>query len=150
MSTTPEQVRPRSSAFSRYFFVFLIGLLIGAIAVVMLLRTLESRKTWQDRWHDAAMHVMNAHTKTLEEKASQNRCGATDILPDLQTLRTLANDLEPAFPDLRDDERFVKHASGLRATLDGALSAPPINCEGVTAVAAKIGESCKSCHQDFR
>ena len=63
---------------------------------------------------------------------------------------TLSDDLERAFPDLSDDERFVKQASGMRATLDGALSAPPINCEGVNAVAAKIGESCKGCHQDFR
>lgn len=150
MSTTPEQARPKSSALSRYFFVFIIGLAIGAISVVMLLRTIEGRKTWQDRWHDAAMHVMNAHTNTLKEKVTQNRCGATDILPSLRTLREITNDLEPAFPDLRDDERFTKHASAMRATLDGALAAPPINCEGVNAVTAKIGETCKGCHQDFR
>jgi hypothetical protein len=150
MSTTSEPIRPKSSAFSRYFFVFLIGLVIGAICVVTLLRTLDARKTWQDRWHEAAMHVMNAQTRTLEDKVAQNRCGATDILPSLQALRSLANDLEPAFPGLRDDERFVKHASALRAALDGAMSPPPMNCEAVGAVVKKIDETCMACHQEFR
>ena len=63
---------------------------------------------------------------------------------------TLANDLEPAFGDLREDARFRKHASGLRATLDSTLAAPPLNCAGVSAAIGKVGEACKACHQDFR
>ena len=150
MSITPDQARPKSSAFGRYFFVFLLGAVLGAIAVVMLMRTWDGRKTWQDRWHGAAMHTMNAHFNTLQGKVKENRCGATDTLPHLQTLRTVANDFEPAFPDLRDDERFVKHASDMRAALDDALSAPPINCEGVGAIITKVDDGCDSCHQDFR
>lgn len=149
MSATPEQARPAGNAFKRYFFVLLIGLAIGAIATVMLLRTLESRKTWRDRWPHATMQSMSAHMNQLEEKAKQNRCAATDILPDLQVLRALTNDLEPAFPGLADDERFGKHASDMRATLDAALAAPPINCDGVNAALKKAGENCKACHQDF-
>jgi len=38
----------------------------------------------------------------------------------------------------------------MRATLDGGLGAPPVNCEGVRAATSKIGEGCKACHQDFR
>jgi hypothetical protein len=147
MSTTPEQIRPKSSAFSRYFFVLLLGLVLGAVATVMLLRALEARK---DHFHGSVMHVQEWHLKQLGAKASENRCAATDTIPHLKALRTMADDIEPAFPGERDDERFVKHASTMRATLDTALGAPPINCEGVNATAAKIGESCKGCHQDFK
>ena len=147
MSTTPDPTRPRSSAFGRYFFVFLLGLVIGAIAVVMLMRSLDARR---DHFPDSVMHVQQWHLQQLGTKAAQNRCNATDIIPHLKGLRTMADDLEHAFPDLGDDERFAKQASGMRATLDAALSAPPINCEGVNAVANRIGETCKGCHQDFR
>lgn len=147
MSTPPEQIHPKSSAFSRYFFVFLLGLVIGAIAVVMVMRALNERR---DHFPDSVMHVQEWHLKQLGTKVAENHCNATDVIPHLKGLRTMADDLERAFPGLSDDERFVKQAGGMRATLDAALSAPPLNCEGVNAVTAKIGESCKGCHQDFR
>ena len=144
MSTTPA---PKSSNASRYLFLFLIGLVIGVVATVMALRAINARK---DHFHEAVMHVQQWHVKQLKANVEQNRCGATDTLPHLQALRTLANDVEPAFPDLRDDQRFVQHASHLRAALDGALATPPMNCPGVTAIAGKVNEACKGCHQDFR
>jgi hypothetical protein len=147
MSTTPDQIKPKSSAFSRYFFVFMLGAVLGAIGVVMLLRSLEARK---DHFPTSLMQLQAWHMKQLDEKAKENRCAATDIIPHLKALRVTADDIELAFPDERDDERFVKHASAMRASLDGALSAPPINCEGVNATAAKIGENCKGCHQEFK
>ena len=140
----------RSSNASRYLFLFLIGLVIGIISVVMVLRAIEGRKTWQDHFPDATMRVMDAHVKQLAASAAANRCSATDVLPHLQTLRYLANDPELAFPGLKDDERFTKHASGLRATLDEVLATPPLGCPGVEAAIKQVGESCKACHQDFR
>jgi cytochrome c556 len=153
MSTTPEAnpaTPAKPSAASRYLFVFLVGLVIGAIAVVMILRTVEAKKTWQDRYPVAVMDLFQAHVAQLKASTEANRCSATDILPHLQALRTVANDIEPAFGDLREDARFSKHASDLRAVLDSTLAAPPLNCAGVTAAAGKIGEACKACHQDFR
>lgn len=144
MSTTPA---PKSSNASRYLFLFLIGLAIGVVATVMALRAIDARK---DPFHESVMHVQQWHVKQLRANVEQNRCGATDTLPHLQTLRWLANDVEPAFPDLRDDPRFVQHASQLRAALDGALATPPLNCPGVAAIAGKVNEACKACHQDFR
>lgn len=135
---------------SRYFFLFLIGLVMGAVSVVMLLRTWEARKTWEDHFPHATMHLMQAHTAQLDATRQANRCKATDVVQHVQTLRALANDLEPAFPGLKDDDRFGQHASLLRETLDGATLNLPQDCAGVEVLTKKIGESCKACHQDFR
>ena len=138
------------SAASRYLFLFLIGLVVGALAVVMILRSIEARKTWEDHYPEAAMTMMQAHMAKLKGSAEANRCGATDILPHIQALRMVSNDLEPAFGGLNEDQRFGKHASQLRAELDGVLAAPPLNCTGLVKATDKIGEACKACHQDFR
>lgn len=139
--------RKPPSAASRYLFLFLVGLVIGVVATVMAMRALDARS---DHFPDSVMHVQQWHLDHLRSAVEQNRCNATDTLPHLQALRIMADDIEPAFEDLRDDERFVKHASRLRATLDDARASPPLNCAGVGTVAGKVGEACKACHQDFR
>ena len=102
---------------ARYFFLFLVGLVAGVICTVMAMRALEARK---DPFHESVMHVQQWHMGQLKANTEQNRCNATDTLPHLQALRTMADDIEPAMPDLRDDERFAKAASQLRAALDSA------------------------------
>ena len=145
---TPARKPP--SAASRYLFVFLLGLVIGIVAVVMLMRSLEARKTWRDHYPQALMHLLSAQTAQLRADSEANRCSPTDTLPYLKSLRSLGNDFERALPGLRDDQRFVSHAAQFRATLDAALASPPLGCEGVRQAAGKVGEACKACHQDFR
>jgi hypothetical protein len=159
MSTPPDATphahrasppgKPPSAA-ARYLFVLVLGLVLGAMAVVMLLRTLEARRTWQDHYPEAAMHLLSAHSAQLRDALAANRCAATDVLPHLQALRTLGNDLEPAFADLRDDKRFATHAGKFRGTIDDALASPPLNCAGLKATTEAIGADCKACHRDFR
>ena len=144
------QANQKPSAAGRYLFLFLLGLVLGIVAVVMLLRTLEGRKTWQDHYPEATMQLLSAHMAQLQDKLKANRCSPTDVLPHLQALRSLGNDFEPAFTDAREDQRFVAHAGQFRATLDAALGSPPLNCKSASDIAGKIGESCKACHQDFR
>ena len=132
---------------ARYFFLFAVGLVAGVVGTVMAMRAIDART---DHFHEGVMEVMSWHAGQLKANTAQSRCAATDTLPHLQAMRTMANDIESAFPDLRDDTRFGKHASDLRATLDGALSSPPLNCAGVGTTLASIGEDCKACHQDFR
>jgi hypothetical protein len=139
--------RPSGNAAMRYLFLFLLGLVVGAMGTVMALRSLDARK---DHFPESVMHVFGAHMDMLDRNVAQNRCAATDTLPQLQALRTMANDIEPAFGDLRDDERFAGHASDLRAALDRALATPPIACAGVQAAMKDIGGACKACHRDFR
>src|SRR3546814_9266569 len=100
MSTPPEAnpAKPaKPSAASRYLFVFLVGLVIGAVALVMILRTVEARKTWQDHYPHAAMHLFDSHIAQLQASTEPNRCSPTDTLPPLQALRLVANHPAPAF-----------------------------------------------------
>lgn len=146
----PAPPKKPASAASRYLFVFLVGLVVGIVAVVMLMRTLESRKTWQDHYPDSLMHLMHAQSDQYDMALKANRCTSADLLPRLQSLRSLANDLEPAFPDLREDQRFVGHAGAMRGALDAAIAAPPADCAAAAAAIEKVGESCGGCHQDFK
>ena len=152
MSMPPDAAKPnpKPSAAGRYLFLFLLGLVLGIVAVVMLMRTLEGRKTWQDHYPDAVMHLLSAHMGQLQGNLEANRCNPTDTLPHLQAMRSLGNDFEPALTALREDQRFIGHAGKFRATLDAALASPPLNCAGAGETAKAIGEACKACHQDFR
>lgn len=138
------------STASRYLFVFLLGLAIGIVLLIVSLRAWDARKTWQDRYPNAAMQVMQAHVEQLRATTLANRCAATDTLPHFKALRELANDLEPAFPDLRDDQGFATSARGLRGSLDQALASPPLNCAGVSAALESVGENCSTCHKAYR
>lgn len=145
MSNVDPNRRP--SNFGRYLFLLLLGLILGAVATVMALRAIEARK---DHFPDALMHVQQWHMGQLKADMEQNRCNATDVLPHLQALRMTANDLDAAFPELGDDQRFTAASTAMRAAMDKAVSAPPLTCEGVGAAMKEIGETCKGCHQDFR
>lgn len=140
----PPSAPARRGNGSRYLFMALLGLVVGAIASVMIMRAIEQRR---DPYPEAVMHVMSAHMKALKNDVLQNRCAATDAIPHLQAVRMLANDIEPAFGDMRGDEKFANYASDLRATADAALASPPMNCAGLQAAAAKIGEACETCHR---
>ncbi|MBN8263619.1 MAG: cytochrome c [Xanthomonadales bacterium] len=145
MSSVDPNRRPSNAG--RYLFLLILGLVLGVVATVMAMRTLEQRK---DHFPEALMHVQQWHMGQLKGDMEQNRCNATDVLPHLQALRLSANDLEAAFPDLRDDARFKTAASAMRAAADKAVANPPLTCEGVGAAMKSLGESCKACHQDFR
>lgn len=136
-----------SSHASRYLFVLIAGLLIGAVATVMLVRAVSAR---QDPFPDSLMQVMAKQSQLLRNNQQQNRCSSAEIAPRLQTLRLLSNDLDLAFPGLRDDSRFQQHASQFRSTLNDALATPPADCRMLAAVNQRIGTDCKACHQDFR
>ena len=145
MSNADPNRRPSNA--SRYLFLLILGLVLGAVATVMALRALEQRK---DHFPDALMHVQQWHMGQLKTDMEQNRCNATDILPHLQALRMTATDLDAALPDLRDDQRFTTASSAMRATMDKVIANPPLTCEGLGAAMKDIGETCKGCHQDFK
>lgn len=144
--SSPDPNRRPSNA-GRYLYLLVLGLALGAIATVMALRALEQRK---DHFPEALMQVQAWHMDQLSKDKQQNRCNATDILPHLQALRMTATDIDAAFADLRDDQRFGTASSAMRATMDKIIANPPLTCEGVGAAMKEIGQSCKGCHQDFK
>lgn len=137
---------PPSNA-SRYLFVLIAGLVIGAVTTVMLVRAIHAR---QDPFPDSLMQVMAKQSQLLRKSHAQSRCTTTDVTPRLQAMRLLSNDLDLAFPSLRDDSRFQQHASQLRTTLNDAIATPPADCAALAALNQQIGDDCKACHQDFR
>ena len=145
MSSSDPNRRPSNAG--RYLFLLLLGLVLGAIATVMVLRALDQRR---DPFPEALMYVQQWHMDQLKADMEQNRCNATDVLPHLQALRMTSNDLEAAFPGLKEDQRFGVASSAMRATMDKVVANPPLTCEGVGAAIKSIGEGCKGCHQDFR
>lgn len=145
MSSTDPNRRPSNAG--RYLFLLLLGLVLGAIATVMVLRALDQRR---DPFPEALMYVQQWHMDQLKADMEQNRCNATDVLPHLQALRMTSNDLDAAFPGLKEDQRFGVASSAMRATMDKVVANPPLTCEGVGAAMKSIGEGCKGCHQDFR
>lgn len=145
MSSTDPNRRPSNAG--RYLFLLILGLVLGVVATVMTLRALDQRK---DHFPESLMFVQQWHMGQLKADMEQNRCNATDVLPHLKALRMTADDLEAAFPDLRDDQRFTTAASAMRAAADKAMANPPLTCAGVGAAMQSLGETCKACHQDFR
>ncbi len=144
--SSPDPNR-RPSAAARYLFLLVLGLALGAVATVMVLRALEQRK---DHFPEALMQVQQWHMGQLKMDMEQNRCNPTDILPHLQALRMTSTDIDAAFADLREDTRFAAASSAMRATMDKVITNPPLTCEGLGAAMKQIGESCKGCHQDFK
>ncbi|WP_315389775.1 hypothetical protein [uncultured Stenotrophomonas sp.] len=143
----PASTQRRFSTAYRYLFVAGLGLVIGVVATVMISRAIQAR---QDPFPDSLMHVMQRQVALLSDAQAQNRCSLADSVPRLQTLRSLSNDMDIAFPDMRDNAQFQQHASGLRATLNTALASPPTDCVAMGKLVEKIKADCQACHQDFR
>lgn len=130
----------------RSVILFLIGLVLGAALTLVGMNALRQGTAYPN----GVMAVMAAQMKAMDKSMKQNRCAATDLLPRLQTLRHLGNDIEPAFLPTQDDERFIRHATDLRAALDAALASPPSDCAAAGVAVNRIGNACQACHQDFK
>ncbi|WMJ69767.1 hypothetical protein [Stenotrophomonas sp. 24(2023)] len=144
MNASPPR---RPSAAQRYLFMLGLGLLIGLVATVMVGRALQAR---QDPFPSSLMQVMERQLAQLHTAQQHNRCSLADSQPRLQSLRLLSNDLDLAFPGLKDSAGFQQHGSQLRATLNSALASPAVDCAALATVVAQLQQDCRACHQDFR
>jgi cytochrome c556 len=128
----------------RFLILFVLGFLIGGALALLASNAMHER----DAYPHGVMAVMKAQMAGLDGSVRANRCTANDLVPRLQTLRAVANDIEPAFAE--DAEPFVKYAGDLRAAVDEALATPPANCKAAAATVARVGDTCTACHRDYR
>jgi cytochrome c556 len=130
----------------RNALLIVLGLVIGVAGTVMAMASLKHGPSFPE----SLMKVQGHHMGALDGNVKQNRCAAADTVPHLQLLRSLANDIEPAFLPIEKEQDFRQKAGDLRASLDAQLAAPPANCAAVQAAQDKIGKACKACHDEFR
>lgn len=130
----------------RQLILFLVGLFMGVALTLVGMNYLRRGTSHAD----GMMVVMGAQLKGLDKAVEQNRCGSADTLPRLQTLRLVANDIEPAFADMGEDQTFLRYASSLRAEADAALAQPPASCKAVADAVSRIDKACDACHRDYK
>lgn len=130
----------------RSLILLLIGLVVGAACTLIAFNALHRGTAYPN----AVMAMMGQQMKALDKSVKQSRCAPADLTPRLQTLRLVANDIEPAFGDEHAEPQFGRYASDLRAAADGALMAPPASCAAAVATINNLGKACDSCHRDFK
>ena len=99
---------------------------------------------------DGVMTVMGHQMKSLGQSIKQSRCTPADLTTRLQTLRLVANEIEPAFESMQGDTQFGRYASYLRAAADASLVMPLSTCAVASAAVDKVDKACDSCHRDYR
>lgn len=130
----------------RSIVLLLLGLVVGALCTAIAINAL-SRGTSH---HDAVMTMMAAQMRAMGGSLKANKCAATDLVPRLQTLRFVANDIEPAFAGDIDDLQFNRYAADLRAAADSALASPPATCQAASETLSNLKKGCDSCHREFK
>lgn len=128
----------------RALLLVILGLAIGAIGATFALSALRQGTPY----HKAVMAVMQHHMGALRDNVRANRCEAKVTTGHLLRLRQEAGDIGGAFPGA--DTGFGQAATHLASSLDDAIAAAPADCAGLTAVIARVGESCQSCHRQYR
>jgi hypothetical protein len=122
-----------------------VGLVVGALCTLIAINSLHRGTAYPN----AVMAMMGQQMKAMDRSIKQSRCSPADLTPRLQTLRFVANDIEPAFEDIKDPQ-FGRYASDLRSAADAGLMAPPASCAAASATLARLGKACDSCHRDFK
>ena len=130
----------------RSLVLLVVGLLVGSLCTVIAINALNRGTDYPN----AVMAVMGQQMKAMDKSVKQSRCASTDLTPRLQTLRFVANDIEPAFADMRDEVQFGRYAADLRSAADAALTAPPASCAAATAALSNLSKACDSCHRDYK
>ena len=96
------------------------------------------------------MAVMGQQMKALDSSMKANHCAPTDLTPRLQTLRLVANDIEPAFAG-HARRAAVRPLRQRPARRRGCRAAGPAGqLRGRQAALTSLGKACDSCHRDFR
>lgn len=128
----------------RVALMILLGLVIGVIGTVNVMNALSARNPMPK----AVMDTMDYHVGELKNALKAKQCDATKVQHHLARMASTASDIVPVFGI--DEKEFTDDASQLQTHLQQAIQAAPANCEALATVLKPVGDTCKSCHQQYR
>ena len=130
----------------RIIVMFVLAMILGIVGTLVAMNAMNR----QTPWSRATMTVIGRQMRGIDQNLKANRCSVADFQPKLQTLRAVANDIEPAFAEQVSDPQFNRYAADLRAAADTALASPPATCKAASEALTRLDKTCDSCHRDFR
>lgn len=128
----------------RVALMILLGLVIGVIGTANVMNALSERNPMPK----AVMHTMGYHMSALTRALKAKTCDASAVRHHLERMQSTAIDIVPVFGI--NEKTFTDDASKLQSSINDALQAAPADCAGLAKVVKPIGETCKSCHQQYR
>jgi cytochrome c556 len=128
----------------RVALMILLGLVIGVIGTVNVMNTLAARNPMPK----AVMDTMGYHIGELKQSLKAKQCNTPATQHHLARLQSTASDIVPVFGI--DEKTFTDDATQLQTRLQQAVQAAPATCEALAAAIQPVGETCKSCHQQYR
>ena len=128
----------------RVALMILLGLVIGVIGTVNVMNALSARNPMPK----AVMDTMGYHAGALKDALKAQQCDPAKVQHHLARLQSTATDIVPVFH--MDEKDFTDHANQLDDRLQHAVQSAPATCAALATAMKPIGESCKSCHQQYR
>jgi cytochrome c556 len=128
----------------RAALLIVLGLFIGIIGTVFALNALHQHQPLSH----SVMSLMDYHAGELRAAVKAQRCDAAKVRQHLTRLLETQADIGEAFPGV--DQPFLDEATKLRDKTQAALDAAPADCKALAAVLKPVGETCQSCHQQYR
>jgi len=128
----------------RVALLLLLGLAIGVVGTVNVMNTLRARNPMPD----AVMTTLDYHMSKLRGALKAGQCNAPAVAHHLQRVQSAASDIVPVFGIKEKD--FSDDATQLLDRTQAALTAAPTTCAALGEAIKPIGQTCKSCHQQYR
>ncbi len=128
----------------RVVLMILLGLVIGVLGTTQVMGVLAARNPMPK----AVMTTMGYHMGELSHALKARQCDAAKIQHHLERLQSTATDIVPVFGI--DEKSFTDKAGELQTHLQQTLQVAPTDCATLAAAIKPIGETCKSCHQQYR
>lgn len=128
----------------RSALLIVLGLVIGVIGTVFAMNALHDREPFSH----TVMTMMSHHAGALSAAVKAQKCDAVQSRQHLSRLLETQADLDEAFPGV--DQPFKDEVTKLHAKTEAALQAAPADCAALAAAIKPIGETCQSCHQQYR
>lgn len=128
----------------RVALMILLGLVIGVIGTANVMNALAARNPMPK----AVMETMGYHVGELKNAIKAKQCDPVKAQHHLARLESTASDITPVFGI--DEKTFTDDAAQLQEHLHQAVQAAPASCEALAAAIKPVGETCKSCHQQYR